>query len=65
MDNSSSVALIGVTILSVKVITTAIQNKIIYYTKYLPKISAIILATMAITFGLGLEPIPKLSSCKQ
>ncbi len=50
---SVSVALIGVTILSVKVITT-IQDKIIHYTKYLPKISAIILAMMAITFGLGL-----------
>jgi ABC-type nickel/cobalt efflux system permease component RcnA len=51
---SVSVALIGVTILSVKVITTTIQDKIIHYTKYLPKISAIILAIMAITFGLGL-----------
>lgn len=51
---SVSVALIGVTILSVKVITTTIQDKIIYYTKYLPKISAIILAIMAIGFGLGL-----------
>jgi nickel/cobalt transporter (NicO) family protein len=51
---SVSVALIGVTILSVKVITTTIQDKIIHYTKYLPKISAIILAIMAIAFGLGL-----------
>lgn len=51
---SVSVALMGITILSVKVITTTIQDKIIYYTKYLPKISAIILATMAIAFGLGL-----------
>jgi nickel/cobalt transporter (NicO) family protein len=51
---SVSVALIGVTLLSVKVITTTIQDKIIHYTKYLPKISAIILAIMAITFALGL-----------
>ena len=51
---SVSVALIGVTILSVKVITTTIQDKIIHYTKYLPKVSAIILAIMAIAFGLGL-----------
>ena len=50
---SVSIALIGVTILSVKVITT-IQDRIIHYTKYLPKISAIILAIMAIAFGLGL-----------
>jgi cytochrome c biogenesis protein CcdA len=46
---SVSVALIGVTILSVKVITT-LQDKIIHYTKYLPKVSAIILAIMAIAF---------------
>ena len=51
---SVSVALISITILSVKVITSAIQDKIINYTKYLTKISAIILAIMAITFGLGL-----------
>ena len=49
-----SVALISVTILSVKVITTTIQDKIIHYTKYLPKTSAIILGIMAIAFGLGL-----------
>ena len=51
---SVSVALISVTSLSVKVITTTIQYKIIHYTKYLPKISAIILTIMAIAFGLGL-----------
>ena len=50
---SVSVALIGATVLSVKVFTT-IQNRIIYYTKYLPKVSAIILVIMAISFGLGL-----------
>ena len=50
---SVSVALIGVTVLSVKVFTT-IQNRIIYFTRYLPKVSAIILAIMAISFGLGL-----------
>jgi ABC-type nickel/cobalt efflux system permease component RcnA len=51
---SVSIALISITILSVKVITTAIQDKIIHYTKYLPKVSAVILAIMAIAFGLGL-----------
>jgi ABC-type nickel/cobalt efflux system permease component RcnA len=51
---SVSVALISITILSVKVITTTIQDNIIHYTKYLPKVSAIILAIMAIAFGLGL-----------
>ncbi|HEX6646147.1 MAG TPA: nickel/cobalt transporter [Nitrososphaeraceae archaeon] len=50
---SVSVALIGVTILSVKVITT-IQDRIIHYIKYLPKVSAIILSIMAIAFGSGL-----------
>lgn len=50
---SVSIALIGVTILSVKVITT-IQDRIIHYIKYLPKVSAIILAIMAIAFGSGL-----------
>jgi len=50
---SVSVALIGITIISVKVITT-LQDRIIHYTKYLPKVSAIILAIMAIAFGLGL-----------
>jgi len=50
---SVSVALIGITILSVKVITT-IQDRIIHYTKYLPKVSAVILAIMAISFGLDL-----------
>ena len=50
---SVSVALIGITILSVKIITT-IQDRIIHYTKYLPKVSAIILAIMAIAFELGL-----------
>lgn len=51
---SVSIALISITILSVKVITIAIQNKIIHYAKYLPKVSAIILAIMAIAFGLDL-----------
>jgi len=50
---SVSIALIGVTILSVKVITS-IQDRIIHYIKYLPKVSAIILAIMAIAFGSGL-----------
>lgn len=50
---SVSVALIGITILSVKVIIS-IEDKLLYYTKYFPKISAVILAIMAIAFGLGL-----------
>jgi nickel/cobalt exporter len=47
-----SASLVGVTVLAVKVYTH-IQDQIIRYTKYLPKISAIILAVMAIGFGLG------------
>ncbi len=45
-------SLVGITVLAVKVYTH-IQNKIIRYTKYLPKISAIILAGMAVGFAFG------------
>ena len=45
-------SLIGVTILAVKVYTH-IQNRVLQYVKYLPKISALILAAMAVGFALG------------
>ena len=48
-----AVGLIGVTILAVKVYSY-IQHKVIQYTKYLPKISALILAAMAVGFAVGL-----------
>jgi nickel/cobalt transporter (NicO) family protein len=44
--------LIGVTVLAVKVYSF-IQHKVIQYTKYLPKISALILAAMAVGFAVG------------
>jgi hypothetical protein len=45
--------LIGVTVMAVKVYSY-IQHKVIQYTKYLPKISALILAAMALGFAVGL-----------
>lgn len=45
--------LIGVTVLAVK-IYSHIEHKVIPYTKYLPKISALILAAMAVGFAAGL-----------
>ena len=48
-----AVGLIGVTVLTVKVYSY-IQHKVIQYTKYLPKISALILAAMAVGFAVGL-----------
>ena len=45
--------LIGVTVLAVK-IYSYVEHKVIPYTKYLPKISALILATMAVGFAAGL-----------
>jgi nickel/cobalt transporter (NicO) family protein len=45
--------LIGVTVMAVKVYSY-IQHKVIQYTKYLPKISALILAAMAVGFAAGL-----------
>jgi nickel/cobalt exporter len=48
-----AMALIGITLLSIKVYQF-FQNKIIYYSKYLPKITAILLAFMAVGFAVGL-----------
>jgi hypothetical protein len=48
-----AIALIGVTLLSLKVYQF-FQHKIIYYSKYLPKITAILLAYMAVGFAVGL-----------
>jgi nickel/cobalt transporter (NicO) family protein len=52
---ASSVAagLIGITVLSVKLFNR-IQHRILPYLKYLPKISALVLAVMALLFALGL-----------
>jgi ABC-type nickel/cobalt efflux system permease component RcnA len=51
--SSVALALIGITILSLK-IYKHFQDKIIYYSKYLPKVTAILIASMAIGFALGL-----------
>ena len=51
--SSVAVALIGITILAVKVYMH-IQDKVIPYTKYLPKISGLILAAMAVSFAFGI-----------
>lgn len=45
--------LIGVTVLTVK-IYSYIQPKVIQYAKYLPKISSLVLAAMAVGFAAGL-----------
>lgn len=50
---SVAASLIGITVISVK-IYTRIQYRIIPYLKYLPKISALVLAGMAIGFAVGL-----------
>lgn len=50
---SVAASLIGITVLSVK-IYTSIQYRIIPYIKYLPKISALVLAGMALAFAVGL-----------
>lgn len=50
---SVSAALIGVTILSVKVYT-ALQYRIVPYIQYLPKISACVLGVMALGFAFGI-----------
>ena len=47
-----STSLICVTILAVKVYVR-IEKRVLPYVKYLPKISALILAAMAIAFALG------------
>ena len=48
-----AIALIGITLLSIKVYQF-FQHKIIYYSKYLPKITALLLAFMAAGFAVGL-----------
>jgi nickel/cobalt transporter (NicO) family protein len=48
-----AIALIGITLLSIRVYQF-FQHKIIYYSKYLPKITAILLAFMAVGFAVGL-----------
>ena len=50
--SSVAIALIGITVLVVKVYMH-IQHKVIHYTKYLPKISALVLAAMAVGFAFG------------
>ena len=50
---SVAIALIGITVLAVKVYMQ-IQDRVISYTKYLPKISALVLAAMAVSFAFGL-----------
>jgi nickel/cobalt exporter len=50
---SVAASLIGITVLSVK-IYTHIQHRIIPYLKYLPKISALVLAAMALGFAIGI-----------
>lgn len=49
---SVSASLIGITVLVVK-LYTRIENRVINYAKYLPKLSAVILAAMATGFALG------------
>jgi nickel/cobalt transporter (NicO) family protein len=48
-----AIALIGITLLSIKVYQF-FQHKIIYYSKYLPKITAVLLGFMAVGFAIGL-----------
>jgi hypothetical protein len=50
---SVAVALIGITLISLKVYIR-FQHKIIYYSKYLPKVTAILIAFMAVGFATGL-----------
>ena len=52
--SSVAVALIGITVISMKVYRRFFQYKMIYYSKYLPKITALVLAVMAIGFAIGL-----------
>jgi nickel/cobalt transporter (NicO) family protein len=51
--SSVALALIGITLLSLKVFKH-FQHKIIYYSKYLPKITSILIAFMALGFAVGL-----------
>ncbi|MDQ3884624.1 MAG: nickel/cobalt transporter [Thermoproteota archaeon] len=50
--SSVAIALIGTTLLAVK-LYMRIQHKVIHYTRYLPKMSALVLAAMAIGFASG------------
>ena len=50
---SVAASLIGITVLSVK-IYSYIQYRILPYVKYLPKISALVLAVMALGFAVGI-----------
>jgi nickel/cobalt transporter (NicO) family protein len=52
--SSVAVALLGITVISMKVYRRFFQYKMIYYSKYLPKITALVLAGMAIGFAIGL-----------
>jgi len=47
-------ALIGITVILVKLYQRYFQYKMIYYSKYLPKIAGIFLAVMAVGFAIGL-----------
>jgi nickel/cobalt transporter (NicO) family protein len=53
---ASSVAggLIGITVILMKLYQRFFQYKMIYYSKYLPKIAAMVLAVMAVGFTIGL-----------
>jgi nickel/cobalt transporter (NicO) family protein len=51
--SSVAAALIGITLLSVKLFAH-IQHRFLPYLKYMPKISAMVLAIMALVFALGL-----------
>ena len=51
--SSVAIALIGITLLSLKVFKH-FQHRIIYYSKYLPKISSLLIALMALGFAVGL-----------
>lgn len=50
---SVATSLIEITILAINVYTY-IERRVVVYTKYLPQISALILAAMAIGFAFGL-----------
>ncbi|CAN5234515.1 hypothetical protein BH18THE2_BH18THE2_37600 [soil metagenome] len=52
--SSVAAALIGITVILVKLYQRYFQYKMIYYSKYLPKIAAIVLAVMAVGFAIGL-----------
>jgi nickel/cobalt transporter (NicO) family protein len=51
--SSVTVALMGITLLSLKVFKH-FQHKIMYFSKYLPKITSILIAFMALSFAVGI-----------